>query len=145
MECVLLQCRVVVAPGVHRFSCAYFTVPSWNAWVQPLPPAAAAPPPPTALSDLEAGSTTPAGSSGDAAVKASAETASSGSAGAANPAAEPVQQGNDGLACEPASGVLVTAHGCSLAPGASGVRVIDYIQAKYKFHFQDAGKTLDKQ
>lgn len=140
MHCVLLQCRVVVAPGVHRYSCAYFTVPSWSAWVQPLAPAAAAAA--AALSALEAGGTTPAGSSGDA-VSASAGTASSG-AGAATLGAEPAAN-DSGLVCEPACGVLVTANGCSLAPGASGVRVVDYIQAKYKFHFQDAGKALGKQ
>jgi hypothetical protein len=38
------------------------------------------------------------------------------------------------------SAVLVSADGCSLAPGAVGVRVVDYIAAKYSFHFPDAGK-----
>ena len=188
-------CRVVVAPGVHRYSCAYFTVPAWNAWVQPLVPAAAATAAAAAAAAALAatltspsadslGNTSPrdavsvdAAAAGSDAAHSSHQPASTESASTAAPptratssstsgvaveavgqlqdgalgpttntvdaaaaASTPVNEGKGEVASEAACAVLVSATGCSLAPGATGVRVIDYIQAKYKFHFQDAGK-----
>lgn len=87
--------------------------------------------------DAEAATVTATGASEDArdvaaaaTVVAAATTASEDAPTADTAAASP------GGGC---SAVVVSADGCSLAPGAAGVRVLDYIAAKYSFHFKDAG------
>lgn len=133
-----------MAPGVHRYSCAYFTVPAWDTWVTPLKAPTAScssvcskhcgtegveKPTPGDLSTL---SVAPAGAAEAATTLGTSVPASAWSGS--------LPESSAGVQKRPEGDVLVTMEGCRLAPGVKGVRVVDYIKAKYRFHSIDVGK-----
>jgi len=166
----------MVPPGTHRYSCAYFTVPAWDAVVRPLlphitsvtqQPAAAAPAAAleaqdgmksaAAALDSSAGPSKAAAVIAEAAAGAAADNPQQGdvdlSTAGAVPAGPATGQpdsasshgggtGDGGTSSSGGGGFSVDSNGVMVL-GSEGVRVLDYITAKYQWHFADAGAGAD--